>query len=253
MTARTTRSRALHASKRNKRWARHPQDFYVEPSWCGERLFAAENFEGRVWDPACGLGRIPTAARNAGLEAFLSDIQDRGCAEMVCDFLKCTKRHAPNIVSNPPFGIARPFIEHALQLAERKVAMLLPAAWVSGQERSRWLASTPLRRVYFITPRPSMPPGPVVMAGEEPSNGLSDFAWFVWHRGYDGTPEIRWIRRDDGPTPRIELKARDREQFMGPEEKKRHTTKASGKLKPAKGLPLLKAVTRDSAEEKPNA
>lgn len=40
--------------------------------------------------------------------------------------------------------------------------------------------------------------------------------------------------------------------LMGPEQKKRHAIKVSGKLKPPKGPPLFttkKAVTRDSAEE----
>lgn len=45
--------------------------------------------------------------------------------------------------------------------------------------------------------------------------------------------------------------ARIKAALMGPEEKKRHSTKHSGKLKPPKGLPLFskKAVTRDSALE----
>jgi hypothetical protein len=210
-----TKSRALHKSKRNKKWPRHPQDWYVEPTWCNAMLFAAEKFEGRVWDPAAGIGRIPTAAQAAGLEAVASDLVDRGCADHVENFLTCWVKRAPNIVCNVPFKIAEPFVKHALELADGKVAILLPAAWVTGQTRSRWLASTPLRRVYFLAPRPSMPPGPVVMAGHEPSNGLSDFAWYVWLKGYDGAPEIRWLRRDDsgvqGPRPRAVRRPRAEE------------------------------------------
>jgi hypothetical protein len=74
--------------------------------------------------------------------------------------------------------------------------MLLPANWVQGDKRSRWLQQTPLLRVWFITPRPSMPPGHVLEAGGKPGNGTTDYAWFVWLRGYDGTPEVRWLRRN---------------------------------------------------------
>jgi hypothetical protein len=74
--------------------------------------------------------------------------------------------------------------------------LLLPANWVQGDKRSRMLAGTPLRRVWFITPRPSMPPGHVLEAGGKPGNGTTDYAWFVWLRGYDGAPEVRWLRRD---------------------------------------------------------
>ena len=103
---------------------------------------------------------------------------------------------APNIVSNPPFGIAERFVARALQLAERKVAMLLPANWVQGDKRSRWLETTPLAKIWFLTPRPSMPPGPVIEAGVSPGNGTTDYAWFVWQRDYGGTPQIGWLRRD---------------------------------------------------------
>jgi hypothetical protein len=143
-----------------------------------------------------------TSAQAAGHECIASDIVDRGCADQVCDFLTCARPRA-NIVSNPPFSIAEKFAGHALHLAERKVAMLLPANWVQGNKRSRWLESTPLRRVWFIAPRPSMPPAKGLAPGQKVGNGTTDYAWFVWLRGYDGSPEIRWLRRDlhAKPTP----------------------------------------------------
>jgi beta-xylosidase len=67
-----------------------------------------------------------------------------------------------------------------------KVALLLPATWHLGDKRSRWLETTPLRRIWCLTPRPSMPPGAVILAGETPGGGTQDFAWYVWLRGYDG-------------------------------------------------------------------
>lgn len=178
-------------------WARHPEDWYVEPEWVSERLFAVEPFQGNILDPACGIGRIVVSARKAGYPAIGSDITRREPdAFDVVDFLKLSRSIEPNIVSNPPFGIAERFVAHALRLAERKVAMLLPANWVQGDKRSRWLETTPLVRVYFIAPRPSMPPGPAIMAGQKPGNGTIDYAWFVWDlEGPKRAPEIRWLRR----------------------------------------------------------
>jgi len=74
--------------------------------------------------------------------------------------------------------------------------MLLPATWLLGDRRARWLETTPLVRVLFITPRPSMPPGAVIMAGQKPGNGTTDYAWFVWGRGHVGGPQIGWLRRN---------------------------------------------------------
>jgi hypothetical protein len=94
-------------------------------------------------------------------------------------------------VTNPPFSLAEQFVRHALSIAACKVAMLLPAIWLLGDKRSRWLETTPLARVLFITPRPSMPPGAAIMAGQKPGNGTADYAWLIWSRGYMGT-----IRRE---------------------------------------------------------
>lgn len=183
-------------------WARSEHDWYVEPSWCSLRLFEEEPFRGWVFDPACGQGNILRSAWAHGLEAFGSDIVARFPDAVVEDFLNSQIVHADNIVSNPPFALCddrkagtHPFVERCLDRAIRKVALLLPANWVQGDGRSRWLEKTPLRRVWFLSPRPSMPPGAVLAAGMKPGNGTTDYAWFVWQHDYDGRPEVRWLRK----------------------------------------------------------
>jgi hypothetical protein len=175
-------------------WARDEHDFYIEPEWCSQRLFEVETFKGKIWDPACGIGRIPDAAAAARHALDESDLVDRGRGYQL-DFLK-SGAVAANIVSNPPFSVAEEFVAKALTLAERTVAMLLPTKWIQGEKRARWLRTTPLRRVWFLCPRPSMPPGAVILAGEKPDGGREDFAWFVLERGYAGCPEIGWLHRD---------------------------------------------------------
>lgn len=197
MTDLTASLRGPLRKRESKIWAREANDWYCEPGWCSRRLFEEEQFAGSVLDPACGRGAILDSAKAAGLHVDAGDIVDRGYPGVIVgNFFDVHSITANNIVSNPPFGIAEPFVEHALNLAWSKVAMLLPANWVQGDKRSRWLQTTPLRRVYFITPRPSMPPGHIIAAGGKPGNGTTDYAWFVWLRGYDGTPEVRWLRRD---------------------------------------------------------
>jgi hypothetical protein len=177
---------------------RDKDDFYVEPSWCSERLFAVERFEGLILDPACGSGRIVKAARAAGLGAMGTDKVDRGALDWPArNFL--SPLLAPglsNIVSNPPFGLAEAFVERALMVAERKVAFLLPTIWLHGDKRARWLRQTPLRCVYLLCPRPSMPPGKVLQRGAKATGGMKDYCWLVWLRGFQGAPEVRWLHRD---------------------------------------------------------
>ena len=152
-------------------WNKEPDGFYVEPEWCSARLFEVEKFDGVLWDPACGIGRIVKAARRAGYRTIATDIVDRGCPQFdgVLDFLKdCGRIPAANIVTNPPFTQCDRFVHRVLELGSDKVAMI----WLARRlNAARWLADTPLARVYLLTPRPSMPPGHVILAGEKPSGG----------------------------------------------------------------------------------
>ena len=177
-------------------WKRDEHDWYVEPSWTSKRLFEEEVFHGTIWDPACGGGRIIREAQKAGFDTRATDIVDRSPICQEVDNFLSRLDYAENIVSNPPFGIADDFVKHALFLAVNKVAMLLPTKWMNSDTRGRWLRTTPLYRVWLLTPRPSMPPGAVVATGAKVGGGTVDFAWFVWLRGYDGEPELHWLHRD---------------------------------------------------------
>jgi len=196
------------------KWAREENEHYVEPFWTSERLFQEENFNGDViWDPCCGFGRIPESAKRAGLGAIGTDIMDRGYRDLfgVCDFLETGRptSDAYSIVCNPPFNIAGRFAQHALELDAGKVAMVFPTARLNA---AHWLRQTPLARVWLMTPRPSMPPGHVITAGEKPSGGKMDFCWLIWERGFVGEAQLRWLRRDTAS------------QWMGVEPSSKHQT-----------------------------
>lgn len=176
-------------------WEREEHEHYVEPEWCSKRLFEVERFEGLIWDPCCGFGRIPEAARIAGYGTLATDIVDRGYDRMTTptDFLTFKSGGIYNIVCNPPFDVFQKFAEHALASDAPKVAMIwlvrtLPAA--------RWLRETPLARILLLTPRPSMPPGHTITAGEKPGGGKQDFCWLVWDKAHTGPASIGWLHRD---------------------------------------------------------
>jgi len=174
---------------------RDVRDFYSEPAWCSERLFAVELFNGLIWDPACGLGTIPRSACAAGLSSFASDIADHGYGERR-DFLAAS---APttifNVVTNPPFRSAREFVERALTVGASKTAIIFPTARLNA---AHWLETLPLARIWLLTPRPSMPPGEVILRGEKPGGGKTDFCWLIFDRTHEGPPSLTWLHRDGG-------------------------------------------------------
>ncbi len=172
----------------------------------------------RSIDPCCGFGRIPTAARAAGLEAYGMDLIDRGFEYLaVCDFLQSDIR-ADNYVMNPPFELADQFALRALRLASRKVAMVYPTRRLNAA--GQWLRKTPLYRTWYLTPRPSMPPGFVVKdmeaKGQKPSGGKQDFCILVWLIGFDGDATIRWLHRDGKPRSSVMTKLKARPSSRSP-------------------------------------
>jgi hypothetical protein len=183
--------------RRSHIFDRDDHDFYVEPAWCSERLFAVEPFVGLIWDPAAGSGTIPRAARAAGLSNFASDIANHGCGPRQDFLIASAPAEAFDVVTNPPFRLARAFIERAVALGARKTAVIFPTARLNA---ARWLEPLPLAKIYLLTPRPSMPPGEVIARGERPGGGRMDFAWLVFNHSHSGPPELRWLHRDRSRT-----------------------------------------------------
>ncbi|MCZ8098175.1 MAG: hypothetical protein O9972_09685 [Burkholderiales bacterium] len=181
-------------------WDLVEHEHYVESPWVGRRLFEVERFEGEVCDPCCGFGNMAEGARAAGLEVRAFDIVNRGYEHQwgTRDFLR-SRQHFSNFAMNPPFGPIREFTEHALRLAERKVAIVIP---VTRLNAAHWMKALPLSRVYLLTPRPSMPPGALyadLMAqGKQPSGDTKDYALAVFTKNYEGEPALRWLHRDGG-------------------------------------------------------
>ena len=84
-------------------------------------------------------------------------------------------------------------MRHAIEVTGLKVAVIFPTARLNA---AHWIRETPLRRVWLLTPRPSMPPGHVIAAGQKAGGGKVDFCWLVFERGHQGPAELRWLYRD---------------------------------------------------------
>jgi hypothetical protein len=175
-------------------WPKDEHGFYVEPAWCSTRLFEVESFVGPISEVCCGFGNAAEAAFAAGYLVIATDLIDRGYQRLdeVANFLQC-ERPVANIVCNPPYHLSREFIRHALKVTTGKVAMI----WLARRlNAARWLTDTPLARIYLLMPRPSMPQGHVIAAGEKPKGGKQDFVWLVFDRSQVGSPTIHRLHRD---------------------------------------------------------
>lgn len=167
---------------------RPEHDFYPTPANAVEDLLKVERFDGMIWEPACGDGAICKVLQAHGHDVIATDLIDRGWGEGNRDFLLETAR-VDNIITNPPFTLATAFIEHALSLTNRKVAMLCKLQFLEGWRRKAMFESTPLARVWVFSKRLSM-----TRDGQKMKNsGMIAFAWFVWEHGHEGEPKLGWL------------------------------------------------------------
>lgn len=190
----TTASR-IAGNPRGSGYRRESLDYYVEPKSATRALLAVEDFAGgTIYDPACGSGNIISTCREAGLDAYGSDLVDRGSGEAWgVDFLDAPLREErPDfIICNPPFGISLDFAKKALGHATRKVAFIQRLCWLEGQKRAAFMEASPLARVYVFRNRICMPPGE--KKDLPAKGGFVAYAWFVFEHGHQGPATVHWI------------------------------------------------------------
>lgn len=165
---------------------RELMDNYPTPDIAIVELLKREQFPGVVWEPCCGSGNIAKHFENC----IASDIRTDVYGEGNIDFLKEYK-NVDCIVTNPPFRLAKEFVEHSLECSSNKVAMLLKLAFLESKSRYNLFKNSPLKTVWVFSNRL-----PWIREGENTMEGKSSmipFAWFVWEKGYSGSPFIDWI------------------------------------------------------------
>ena len=172
-------------SQRDSGYERKERDLYETPAWVTEAVLPHLPFvyQGRVWEPACGSGKM------------LKVLHDR-CGEYVCgtdivegtDFLACHKAHdVSGIVTNPPYVHAQQFCEKAITLMEPVsgfAAMLLRTDFDHAKTRQH-LFKRPFSKKVVLTKR---------IKWFEDSKGQPSFnhAWFIWDWKHQGAPTLAY-------------------------------------------------------------
>jgi hypothetical protein len=171
---------------------RNEADFYITPAHAVYSLLEKEQFVGNIWEPACGDGAISKVLIDKKFDVISSDIYDWGYGETGVNFLK-ERRVCNNIITNPPYLLAKQFAEHALECVSQKVALLLKLNFLEGIKRKSFLENSPLRKVYVFSKRVRFDRGDGKSVKKSVQQGLLAFAWFIWEKNYKGEPTIGWI------------------------------------------------------------
>jgi hypothetical protein len=137
---------------------------------------------------------ISAVLADHGFSVRSTDIVDRGSVlqDEVLDFLKTRPENLRDIITNPPYKFAAEFVKQALDIscAYVKVAMFLKLTFLESEKRKQLFDRYPPERIYVFRNRVDCWKNGV--KPEKPSKAVC-YAWFVWVKGFDGSPEIHWI------------------------------------------------------------
>lgn len=177
--------------------AERGDDFYATPKCAVDSLLAIERKwlpRGTIWEPACGDGAIVMPLRAAGWKVEATDLIDRGCPDSLAglDFVRDGRspRNIAGVITNPPFKLAKEFVDRALMDAPY-VAMLLRLSFLEGGKRHFWFEHGSLARVHVSSRRLPMMHRDG-WAGPKAGSAVCH-AWFVWDKRHEGRPVIQWF------------------------------------------------------------
>lgn len=146
-----------------------------------------------IWECACGQGHLSKVLENRGYKVWSTDLVDRGYGKGNTDFLKSLKDEwCGDILTNPPYKYAKEFVEKSLEITRKGcyTIMFLKIQFLEGQARKELFKKYPPKYVYINSARQMC-----AMNGEfEKYNATAIcYCWFIWEKGFNGEPTIRWI------------------------------------------------------------
>ena len=177
---------------------RQERDYYATDPAALEKFIEAFKADGnsiawQVWEPACGEGNLTKVLAEQRHVVYESDIYDYGEND-VFDFLDSDKQFNGDILTNPPYKIAKQFVQHGMTLIPdgNQVIMLLRIQFLESKGRHEWFKNSPPKFVYVHSSRIKIwkDNDNVKYPGTQPLC----YAWYVWEKGFEGHTTIRWIK-----------------------------------------------------------
>lgn len=183
----------------NAKESREENDFYKTDPKALEVFL--DNFElhKNVWECACGDGGLSEVLISHGYNVLSTDIVDRGYKNLLFtkNFFEFDAEYNGDILTNPPYKYATEFVLHSLELIPtgNYVVMFFPIQFLESQKRyDSVFKKFPPKYVYVFSNRVD-----TAMNGEfekyKKCGPTRCYCWFVWEKGFNGEPIIRWIHK----------------------------------------------------------
>jgi len=185
----------------NPKNKRVENDFYATNPRALEMLLEKYDFNnGTFLEPCVGNGQLAKTINKHYPNNKLTcvDIIDRGYKDtIVQDFFQYnTEERFDNIITNPPYSLAKEFVEKSMELLSEngKIAMFLKIQFLEGVKRIDMFKKYPPRYIYVFSKRMATWNNGEKLSPEGKNWATTMcHAWFVWENGYKGEPTVRWL------------------------------------------------------------
>lgn len=175
---------------------RQKEDYYATDPIAVELLLDLETFNKDVWECACGEKHMSNVLEKRGFNVRSSDIIKRCDDIEEYDFLKKENiEWNGDIITNPPYKYAEEFIYKALQIIPtgNKVAMFLRLQFLEGKKRKQLFTNFPPSKVLISSSRIICAKNADFEKMKQGGGSAVAFAWFIWEKGFQGDPRIKWF------------------------------------------------------------
>lgn len=181
---------------------REVNDYYATHPSAVQMLLELENFDKNIVEPCCGQGHISKVLEQYGYNVHSMDLIDRGYGEGGVDFLKYNETIDADIITNPPYSLAKEFIEHAMELVTdgHKIAMFLKLTFLESSGRKALFKKYPPKKIWVSSSRIPCGKNGDFYDRDKDGNIKYDkfgkpkevssavcYAWFIFEKGYTGS------------------------------------------------------------------
>lgn len=186
--------KTLGASNHSEK-ERQINDYYATEPKAIDLLLAEEKFNKNIWEVACGEGHLSERLIAHGYNVKSTDLIDRGYGVGGVDFLNQVEKFDGDIITNPPYKYATSFIYKALEIIPEgnKVAMFLKIQFLEGKARKKLFTKHPPKVIYVSSSRLLCAKNGDFDRMRKAGGSAIAYAWFVWEKGFNGDPIIKWI------------------------------------------------------------
>lgn len=143
-----------------------------------------------ILEPSAGQGHLSERLKQHGYNVTSYDLVDRGYCDCK-DFFTIDKWKG-SIVTNPPYKIAKEFVEHSLEIIDdgMYVAMFLKLQFLEGKERKKLFKSQPPKWLLVSSSRLNCAKG---ARFDIYTSSAVAYGWYVWEKGFVGDTKIKWV------------------------------------------------------------